>query len=295
MKRARTHLCIVFLYIFARARFQNFEVKFAKHSDEKAQQREFYPISIPLFFTRNALFFFFSKEQHNNKQQQQQRIRFFRFFLSKKKKKKKKKKMACMQPLGLPLQDIVGTGFEHEGTERNRLAKQGWKEGDLGKGDFNIENEFEKEVNPVVIDYECDDDDDDEKKNEDEKGKEDASFFSTNAFDLKLYLEETFEVKIKRVFQPSQETFCFVTFESNTDAKKMCDKKTIELKEKEKTLKVKVQAAKYANAKVQKWRLKVREAKAMDILKQKEPKSETPAGESSLGVNEFASEEELKA
>jgi len=204
--------------------------------------------------------------------------------------------MACIQPLGLPLQDIVGTGFEHEGTERNRLAKQGWKEGDLGKGDFNIENEFEKEVNPVVIDYECDDDDDDdEKKNEDEKGKEDASFFSTNAFDLKLYLEETFEVKIKRVFQPSQETFCFVMFESNADAKKMCDKKTIELKEKEKTLKVKVQAAKYANAKVQKWRLKVRDAKAMDVLKHKDPKSETTAGESSLGVNEFASEEELKA
>ena len=68
--------------------------------------------------------------------------------------------MACVQPLGLPLQDIVGTGFEHEGTERNRLAKQGWKEGDLGKGDFNVENEFEKEMNPVVIDYDGDDDND---------------------------------------------------------------------------------------------------------------------------------------
>ena len=43
--------------------------------------------------------------------------------------------MACVQPLGLPLQDIVGTGFEHEGTERNRLAKQGWKEGDTLKFD----------------------------------------------------------------------------------------------------------------------------------------------------------------
>ena len=194
--------------------------------------------------------------------------------------------MACVQPLGLPLQDIVGTGFEHEGTERNRLAKQGWKEGDLGKGDFNVENEFEKEMNPVVIDYDGDDDNDNVVK-----GKEDKdAFFSTNAFDLKTYLEETFEVKIKRVFQPSQERFCFVTFESNADARKMCEKKTIELKEKEETLKVKVHAAKYANAKVQKWRLKVREAKAMDILKQKEPKSES--GES-LGANVFAAEEEL--
>lgn len=193
--------------------------------------------------------------------------------------------MACVQPLGLPLQDIVGTGFEHEGTERNRLAKQGWKEGDLGKGDFNVENEFEKEMNPVVIDYDGDD------NNDNVEGKEDKdAFFSTNAFDLKTYLEETFEVKIKRVFQPSQERFCFVTFESNADARKMCEKKTIELKEKEETLKVKVHAAKYANAKVQKWRLKVREAKAMDVLKQKEPKSET--GES-LGANVFAAEEEL--
>lgn len=183
------------------------------------------------------------------------------------------------------MQDIVGTGFEHEGTERSRLAKQGWKEGDLGKGDFNVENEFEKEVNPVVIDYDGDDD------NDNVKGKEDKdAFFSTNAFDLKTYLEETFEVKIKRVFQPSQERFCFVTFESNADARKMCEKKTIELKEKEETLKVKVHAAKYANAKVQKWRLKVREAKAMDVLKQKEPKSES--GES-LGANVFAAEEEL--
>ena len=195
--------------------------------------------------------------------------------------------MACVQPLGLPLQDIVGTGFEHEGTERNRLAKQGWKEGDLGKGDFNVENEFEKEMNPVVIDYDGDDNNDNVKG----KGKEDKdAFFSTNAFDLKTYLEETFEVKIKRVFQPSQERFCFVTFESNADARKMCEKKTIELKEKEETLKVKVHAAKYANAKVQKWRLKVREAKAMDVLKQKEPKSES--GES-LGANLFAAEEEL--
>jgi hypothetical protein len=194
--------------------------------------------------------------------------------------------MACVQPLGLPLQDIVGTGFEHEGTERNRLAKQGWKEGDLGKGDFNVENEFEKEMNPVVIDYDGDDNND---KGVKEKEDKDA-FFSTNAFDLKTYLEETFEVKIKRVFQPSQERFCFVTFESNADARKMCEKKTIELKEKEETLKVKVHAAKYANAKVQKWRLKVREAKAMDVLKQKEPKSET--GES-LGANVFAAEEEL--
>ena len=195
--------------------------------------------------------------------------------------------MACVQPLGLPLQDIVGTGFEHEGTERNRLAKQGWKEGDLGKGDFNVENEFEKEMNPVVIDYDGDDNNDNVKG----KGKEDKdAFFSTNAFDLKTYLEETFEVKIKRVFQPSQERFCFVTFESNADARKMCEKKTIELKEKEETLKVKVHAAKYANAKVQKWRLKVREAKAMDVLKQKEPKSES--GES-LGANVFAAEEEL--
>ena len=193
--------------------------------------------------------------------------------------------MACVQPLGLPLQDIVGTGFEHEGTERSRLAKQGWKEGDLGRGDFNVENEFEKEVNPVVIDYDGDDD------NDNVIGKEDKdAFFSTNAFDLKTYLEETFEVKIKRVFQPSQERFCFVTFESNADARKMCEKKTIELKEKEETLKVKVHAAKYANAKVQKWRLKVREAKAMDVLKQKEPKSES--GES-LGANVFAAEEEL--
>ena len=191
--------------------------------------------------------------------------------------------MACVQPLGLPLQDIVGTGFEHEGTERNRLAKQGWKEGDLGKGDFNVENEFEKEMNPVVIDYDGDDDNDKSVKDKD-------AVFSTNAFDLKTYLEETFEVKIKRVFQPSQERFCFVTFESNADARKMCEKKTIELKEKEETLKVKVHAAKYANAKVQKWRLKVREAKAMDVFKQKEPKSET--GES-LGANVFAAEEEL--
>ena len=195
--------------------------------------------------------------------------------------------MACVQPLGLPLQDIVGTGFEHEGTERNRLAKQGWKEGDLGKGDFNVENEFEKEMNPVVIDYDGDDNNDKSVKGKEDK--EDA-LFSTNAFDLKTYLEETFEVKIKRVFQPSQERFCFVTFESNADARKMCEKKTIELKEKEETLKVKVHAAKYASAKVQKWRLKVREAKAMDVLKQKEPKSES--GES-LGANVFAAEEEL--
>jgi hypothetical protein len=75
--------------------------------------------------------------------------------------------MACVQPLGLPLQDIVGTGFEHEGTERNRLAKQGWKEGDLGKGDFNVENEFEKEMNPVVIDYDGDDDNDKSVKDKD--------------------------------------------------------------------------------------------------------------------------------
>jgi hypothetical protein len=270
----------------------------------KSRHRKFYPNDSrddKSFINANSKKTLSQKKQHNNNNNNNnnnKRIHFFHFFLSKKKKhqkKKKKKKMACMQPFGLPLQDIVGTGFEHEGTERNRLAKQGWKEGDLGKGDFNIENEFEKEVNPVVIDYECDDDDDDEKNNEGEKGKEDASFFSTNAFDLKLYLEETFEVKIKRVFQPSQETFCFVTFESNADAKKMCDKKTIELKEKEKSLKVKVQAAKYANAKVQKWRLKVREAKAMDVLKHKDPKRETTAGESSLGVNEFASEEELNA
>ena len=39
MKRARTHLCIVFLYIFARARFQNFEVKFAKHTDRGVMRR----------------------------------------------------------------------------------------------------------------------------------------------------------------------------------------------------------------------------------------------------------------
>ena len=285
---ARAHSFMYCLLICMRACFQNLRssTNWKKFFLKRGRgHTKFYPHTSE----RNALFFFLKRTAR----QQQQRIHFFHFFLS---KKKKKKKMACIQPLGLPLQDIVGTGFEHEGTERNRLAKQGWKEGDLGKGDFNIENEFEKEVNPVVIDYECDDDDDDdEKKNEDEKGKEDASFFSTNAFDLKLYLEETFEVKIKRVFQPSQETFCFVTFESNADAKKMCDKKTIELKEKEKTLKVKVQAAKYANAKVQKWRLKVRDAKAMDVLKHKDPKSETTAGESSLGVNEFASEEELKA
>ena len=189
--------------------------------------------------------------------------------------------MACIQPLGLPLRDIVGTGFDHEGTERHRVAKQGWKQGDQSKGDYNVENEFEKDVNPVVIDYDADD-----------EGKEESllAAFSSNAFDLKTYLEETFEVKIKRVFQPSQERFCFVTFESNADARKMCEKKTIELKEKEETLKVKVHAAKYANAKVQKWRLKVREAKAMDILKQKESKSES--GES-LGANAFAAEEEL--
>ena len=83
--------------------------------------------------------------------------------------------MACVQPLGLPLQDIVGTGFEHEGTERNRLAKQGWKEGDLGKGDFNVENEFEKEMNPVVIDYDGDDNNDKSVKGKEDK--EDAFFF----------------------------------------------------------------------------------------------------------------------
>ena len=69
------------------------------------------------------------------------------------------------------MQDIVGTGFEHEGTERNRLAKQGWKEGDLGKGDFNVENESEKEMNPVVIDYDGDD------NNDNVKGKEDKDAF----------------------------------------------------------------------------------------------------------------------
>ena len=152
----------------------------------------------------------------------------------------------------------------------------------LVTGDFNVENEFEKEMNPVVIDYDGDDDNDKSVKDKD-------AVFSTNAFDLKTYLEETFEVKIKRVFQPSQERFCFVTFESNADARKMCEKKTIELKEKEETLKVKVHAAKYANAKVQKWRVKVREAKAMDILKQKESKSES--GES-VGANACAAEEE---
>ena len=78
------------------------------------------------------------------------------------------------------MQDIVGTGFEHEGTERNRLAKQGWKEGDLGKGDFNVENEFEKEMNPVVIDY---DGDDNNVKGVKEKEDKDA-FFSTNAIAL---------------------------------------------------------------------------------------------------------------
>jgi len=83
--------------------------------------------------------------------------------------------MACVQPLGLPLQDIVGTGFEHEGTERNRLAKQGWKEGDLGKGDFNVENEFEKEMNPVVIDYDGDDNNDKSVKGKEDK--EDANDF----------------------------------------------------------------------------------------------------------------------
>ena len=65
--------------------------------------------------------------------------------------------MACIQPLGLPLRDIVGTGFDHEGTERHRVAKQGWKQGDQSKGDYNVENKFEKDVNPVVIDYDADD------------------------------------------------------------------------------------------------------------------------------------------
>ena len=192
--------------------------------------------------------------------------------------------MACIQPLGLPLRDIVGTGFDHEGTERHRVAKQGWKQGDQSKGDYNVENEFEKDVNPVVIDYDADD-----------EGKEESliSAFSSNAFDLKTYLEETFEVNIKRIFQPSQERFCFVTFENNADATKMCEKKTIELKEKgeeTKTLTVKVHAAKYANVKVQKWRIKVREKKAMDL----KPHRKDRAGES-LGANVFAAKEELNA
>ena len=80
------------------------------------------------------------------------------------------------------------------------MAKQGWKQGDQSKGDYNVENEFEKDVNPVVIDYDADD-----------EGKEESliSAFSSNAFDLKTYLEETFEVNIKRIFQPSQERFWF--------------------------------------------------------------------------------------
>ena len=164
------------------------------------------------------------------------------------------------------------------------MAKQGWKQGDQSKGDYNVENEFEKDVNPVVIDYDADD-----------EGKEESliSAFSSNAFDLKTYLEETFEVNIKRIFQPSQERFCFVTFENNADATKMCEKKTIELKEKgeeTKTLTVKVHAAKYANAKIQKWRIKVREKKAMDF----KPHRKDRAGKS-LGANVFAAKEELNA
>ena len=163
------------------------------------------------------------------------------------------------------------------------MAKQGWKQGDQSKGDYNVENEFEKDVNPVVIDYDADD-----------EGKEESliSAFSSNAFDLKTYLKKTFEVNIKRIFQPSQERFCFVTFQNNADATKMCEKKTIELKEKgeeTKTLTVKVHAAKYANAKVQKWRIKVREKKAMDLVLTQHRYRE------SLGANVFAAKEELNA
>ena len=70
---------------------------------------------------------------------------------------------------GTSSQDIVGTGFEYEGTERNRLAKQGWKE---AISEAYLTSAMVREGNePVVIDYDVTD------NNDNVKGKEDKDAF----------------------------------------------------------------------------------------------------------------------
>jgi len=206
--------------------------------------------------------------------------------------------MSAFQPLGLPLRDIVGTGFEHEGTERSKLTKQGWKQGDKDRSDYSLENEFEQEKNPVVLDgllltqsqnSECDRDGGESSKH---SSSSTSSAAASNAFDIKEFLENEFDVKVKRVFHPNNQTFCFVTFDTNADAVKMCKIKEIENERVfGKDVKITIMAQKYGNANVEKWRMQVRKAKAMDDEQYEAVKDDC----ASLNADVFASKEELRA
>ena len=150
------------------------------------------------------------------------------------------------------------------------MAKQGWKQGDQSKGDYNVENGVrERRTRWLSITTPT-------------TRKRRVLNFGVLVERVRFENVPGRNVRgetSKGIFQPSQERFFVSSRSRTTHATKMCEKKTIELKEKgeeTKTLTVKVHAAKYANAKVQKWRIKVREKKALDL----KPHRKDRAGES---------------